>query len=687
MMEATNPPIPSMGMRLWDRVIVAIQVGVVGFFRQSDPAQARRHVGSQKVQEAQISNVRPFGVPPDKVDVLLAYGESGREDVVRRKFRELLHRVRAGKVGLILLARHDRLGRNTRDSEELFEAMRQNGVLIMVDGRIYDPSDPSDDFILTIYAKFAEFENRARARWMMLARFAKARDRMLAVPMPSVMVWADPEDAEFVAALEAQGMGHWLDRLGRDRTNVRVDGRRLHVLPFPDARVERCMRLMVSWLVETGSTTMVARRIEEGASGWPCPGEIPTRVSAKRWAPGDRIGWTSVSPSKVYDQLRSPALFGTYQYRAPTLDPEHRRRRPGGAVAPRAAGPKAPPFQVRYPDSFAGFFEPEMEQRVREKLGPGPRARPGMFQVTLERITGAALRIARCGYPRGDGRRCGRILRPVHMPNGDWAYRSHHCDRWARPRHRTVIPRALDDHVLDVLREVFTPSRLRSVVERVTVEAKEVEDREGALMRRLAEAQATEDGAASLVIHAAAKLERARRAGDMREQRVQQRLKARWERSAADAGEMVSQLEGELAGVRDHWREFAAASDADLERVTALAADLPVLIERARGVPFATQQIVEALVERVWVREIGHGVVEFSVEFPTGAEVRRLFTTTAPHGTHPQRLLARQRLAAGAPIQAVAAELAVVQERQPRGWKASHVIAAAAYSEHFESES
>ncbi len=325
--EMQRPGYGSAAGRLWERLMDAIERGVVGFFRQSSLKQARRHLGSQRAQEEQLENVVPFGVRPEQVRVILAYGESGRANVVRKKFRELLQLIRDGRVGLILLARHDRLGRNFEDAEELFRAMRENGVLIMVDGRVYDPSDESDDFILTVYAKFAEFENRARARWMSLTRFAKARDRSLVIGLPTGLIWADPEDPEYRRRLAGAGMIRWLDNLSAHTVSSMIQGRRHYILPYPDAHVERCVRLLVGWILETGSISEVARRVAEGHDGWPKPGHLPVRQGERYFGPGSRIGWSHVTPPKVYDFLRSPALYGTYQYRAPALGSHRPKQR------------------------------------------------------------------------------------------------------------------------------------------------------------------------------------------------------------------------------------------------------------------------------------------------------------------------------------------------------------------------
>ena len=311
--------------RFFDRVTQAIERGVVGFFRQSSLVQMRRNLGSQRVQEEQVKHLIPFGVKPEDVKVILAYGESASGNVVRRKFGELVEMVAAEEVGLIVLARHDRLSRNTYDSERLYTLMRELGVLIMVDGRIYDPSDINDDFILSIYSKFAEYENRARARYMALSMFANARRLAARIPLPTGLVWANPEDAEFRQALADAELLHVLDDMGGHLACSRVEDLRYYILPHPDREVQAAVRLSAEWLLETGSLRLTVQRIQTGYPGWPRPGKVPIRRGRSRFARDYSIVWVDVTSYRIYEWLRSPALYGTYHFRARSLAPKPRK--------------------------------------------------------------------------------------------------------------------------------------------------------------------------------------------------------------------------------------------------------------------------------------------------------------------------------------------------------------------------
>lgn len=307
------------------RVMEQIAKGVAGFFRQSSRFQARENTGSQAVQENSLRWLAPFGVKAEDVTVVLAYGESGRPGVVREKFRQLEELIERDQVGLVLLARHDRLGRSEADAIRVFNLMAARGVLMMVDGRIYDPADEGDAFILKIYAQFAEYENRARVRWMLMSRFAKAQRLANRTKLPSGLVWASPEDPEYVTRLESAGLMHWLDQLDRHRAVSYRHGQAFYVLPYPDAEVARSVELRLQWLFETRSLSGVIQRIRHHPE-WPRPGRVPVLTPNFRFNPLVAPVWQLVKRGRLHQWFHSPALYGTYCFQAPGLVPLHARQ-------------------------------------------------------------------------------------------------------------------------------------------------------------------------------------------------------------------------------------------------------------------------------------------------------------------------------------------------------------------------
>lgn len=344
-------------------------------------------------------------------------------------------------------------------------------------------------------------------------------------------------------------------------------------------------------------------------------------------------------------------------------------------------------FRVRFEGAFPSYFDADTERRVRGLITNSGRSR-GYYGEGGNRYTFSVLREARCAFERAPGQRCGRVLRPCEsadeMP-GHSSYRALDCGRWLRPPHITHAPAILGEHVLDVLCEVFSPARLRAVADGVVVDQGELSAQRAGIEELIRQEEGREEAASGLALEAEKRRRAAEKAGDNDEAATQARLKARWEAATTEAARASGRHRKRLLAFEAQEDEFLSVQGGTLDRVVQLATDLRALIERARSVPHALQRIVEALTERVWVRRLGLGVYEFSVEFASGAEIRRIFTHDGPpRGSQPQRLLARHRIAAGVCPTDVAMELAQAAEVRINGWSQDAVLGVAAYNEHFE---
>lgn len=194
---------------------------IVLWIRQSTAIQRQRHLGSDQVQRQQMRYLEPLGVTPAMVDIIDARGESGQGGAAKPLFHQLLRDVEGGEVGILVLARHDRLSRSDADSTRMFDALARRRALIMVDGHVYDPSEPNDELVLKMQAAVAQYENKARARWMMLTRLALAQQYAFRIRLPTGLVWASPSDPAYVARLQAAGLGDWLTTAGESRVRCR----------------------------------------------------------------------------------------------------------------------------------------------------------------------------------------------------------------------------------------------------------------------------------------------------------------------------------------------------------------------------------------------------------------------------------------------------------------------------------
>jgi DNA invertase Pin-like site-specific DNA recombinase len=481
------PDLPSLPEDLptatWmDKLTRAIDIGVVGFFRQSTDDQKRRHTGSQKVQEEQLEQLAHFDVPPEKVHVILAYGESGREGVVRQRFQELKAWIRDGRVGLLVLARHDRLSRNTADADEVFRLLVEYEVLLMVDGRVYDSSEAGDRLILGLYSQFAEYENRMRARWLALTRLAKAKALEFRVRLPTGLVWADPDDKDYQEKARAAGLSDWLSDLP-EKPCSEVDGRKYYILPYPDAEVAKAIQLIRKWLLETRNEHEVQDRILQGYEGYPRPGLVPASRGSRPY-PKSRLVWSDTT--QIRDFVRSPALSGCYRFESGSLRPKARLAGAGNE-ADSSRGRKKPRPDVEVVGAFRSWFGPDEQPIVRRILaGYGLRAPYGRG---MERVLIATSAVAtlRCSVEIEPGKMCGRriVARRSSLRKGGFTYQASAC-RQSRHSHHLEVSSTLDEHVLDVLRDVFKPVPLAGVARALRVDRASTDARRRALNQRSA---------------------------------------------------------------------------------------------------------------------------------------------------------------------------------------------------------
>lgn len=305
------------------RLALAIAKSVYQFTRQSTLEQTVANVGSTAFQENQWLHLARFGVTKEEVTFIEGDGESGTAGKHRIKFHQLFAAVSADKVGILLVARLDRLGRNAEDSEKLYNAMATTRCLLMVDGKVFDPSNPSDRLMIGLLGQFAEFENRSRASWMQNARLMLAKERKALIRLPAGMVWGSPDDAAFVQRMTDEGLGSWLAPF-HDGTSAVYDihvsrnERRLYPFPYPNHDVYRTVQLRLSWLLRVRSLPRVLQWIRT-APEWPVThlGHVPI-TDGRRWMPNSTVRWRPVCRDHLRKWFLSRSLYGIYAFSSST---------------------------------------------------------------------------------------------------------------------------------------------------------------------------------------------------------------------------------------------------------------------------------------------------------------------------------------------------------------------------------
>ena len=622
--------------------------------RQSTRYQQLFNTGSANVQFRQQEDVIRLGWPADMVGVTDARGESGSAGANREKFEQLLARVKAGEIGLVAVARSDRLGRNDVDSARFLEAAAATQTLIMVGGRIYNPASDADTMMLQMMSSFAEYENRARIRWMMLTRHSKARELQYRIPLPTGLTWASPDDTEYCARLQKAGLTHWLNRLDLHRELSNLNGKPHYILPFPDAALARSVELRFQWLLETGDPREVLQRIHEHHD-WPQKGRLPVTPRGP-YSPTHDVVWNRCSPSDEWTQLRQwfevPALYGTYAFRSVRL---------------AAATPGAEPdqFRLEYENAFPSFATPADRSAVRTIFGARGRSWRG---TEYGGSKPHALECLRCAEPGDRDGICGRRMTAMYQPNGRYGYYSQQCA--SRGHSAPHVLSGIDQEVLNIVLGAFDPEPVTRAMQHLRIDSDAALSRRRQLEGELRSLKQSIEGAAALELQY--------QIDNDREGCALWRAKRReFQKQYAACDQAVRIARSDEENVKN-------LSRADLDRILMLGQDLKSLLERARAKdPGVYRRLVRELIRAVDFRRVSGFAYELEVIFPTGVRVHRTVFTRNFVATQPSLVWAHGRLADGAEPERIAEELNWAPPRNHRvAWDAERVTTAAYAVDH-----
>lgn len=165
------PPVPSVIRAEHKRKLAVIYV------RQSSPDQVQHHTGSTESQRALAALPLAWGWPESQIRVIDDLGLSGTSSEQRVGFQQLLELMGRGEVGIVLVRELSRISRDPLDAERFLTRAITFGVLIEVNGRVYDPAsrDLPELFGLRIQALLSWYENRHRVLTFQAAKEAKIR--------------------------------------------------------------------------------------------------------------------------------------------------------------------------------------------------------------------------------------------------------------------------------------------------------------------------------------------------------------------------------------------------------------------------------------------------------------------------------------------------------------------------------
>jgi DNA invertase Pin-like site-specific DNA recombinase len=572
--------------------------------RFSTEDQLESSKGSIVTQKLQMEYLRPYGLQPEDVrETKCAESASGKLE--RPVFDALVARIRRGDVGILITAFADRLARNMNDFHDLAQAMRSVRGLIVLDGRFFDMASQWDVFNFYNVANQAVLQSVERQRLLLSAQCARARDLAFPVSLPVGYVWASPEDAHYVKALEAAGLQRMLETVpSAHRTRVVVDGRSHYALPFPDAEVYRSLELRRDVIREARDIRAIMDLVQSD-SRWPRPGHVPHRRSyhydggrvGMEWRPIESL-LASGAPVTLRWMLRrwygSPALYGTYRFAVPDVRELDFHLLTLGA-------------DVEVPLAFPSLFAPEEQSEIREILRSRQALKTFVSVSTMTRVdqppAPAILPQVSCAEKWGPHGLCGLTLTPMRLGgaaprveygSGICHVRHGPMGRFSWQMEAVLVPWILGrlsptaiDAVLSTLTRGHTVARhrVRDVERRLRREREDVGYRERELLAAL--------------------------------QAQHVHLAATFRESLHEAADRVAALERELRLARHAEHEDLALLDDEQRKLRRLAADLPTLWTQAAAIPGLQSRLMRAFITGIHVRYLGTKCMYVEVEWPS----------------------------------------------------------------------
>ncbi len=242
------------------------------YVRQSSPRQVVQNPESGRRQYGLQQNAMALGWPTERIRVIDEdQGKSGAHSPHRSGFRDLMARIAAGEVGIVLGLEVSRLARDNADWHQLLRLAGITDTLILDETGIYDPNDGNDRLLLGFKGTMSEFELRGILARMIGGRLSAARRGALKTHLPIGLVYHDQEVG-----------------LDPDRSITEAMG-----LVFEVFRRKRSARATVKWLHQENLP------LPSRPSSGPLRGEVR---------------WGLPSASQVHRILKNPRYAGAYVY-------------------------------------------------------------------------------------------------------------------------------------------------------------------------------------------------------------------------------------------------------------------------------------------------------------------------------------------------------------------------------------
>ena len=333
------------------------------YVRQSSLKQVACHTESAHRQYGLRRNAIALGWSEERIRVIDDdQGKSGAYSANRSGFRDLMARIAAGEVGIVLSLEVSRLARDNCDWGQLLQVARIADTLILDESGVHDPRDSSDKLLLDIKGTLSEFELAGIRARLLGGQRSKAARGELRVPLPIGLAYDDQGQIAF----------------------------------DPDRQVVEAIRVVFTAFRDKGSAMQVVKwfraeniRLPTRASSGPCRGLV-------RWSLPDH--------ARIRRILKNPSYAGAFTYgKTRTL------RQADGSVRYLTLSPEQ--WEICIPEHHAGFIDWDEYCRNLQRLARNARSfAPSPARLSAPRNGAALLQgLVLCGH-------CGRRM-TVHYTN------------------------------------------------------------------------------------------------------------------------------------------------------------------------------------------------------------------------------------------------------------------------------
>ena len=309
------------------------------YVRQSSPKQVVNHTESTRRQYGLRQRALALGWPDEGIRTIDDdQGMSGEYSGNRSGFRDLMDRVAAGDVGIILSLEVSRLCRNAADWQRLLQIAAFSDTLILDEDGLYDPNDSNDRLLLGFKGALSEYEMQSIRARLLGGQRSKARRGELKMRLPLGLAY-------------------------NDRDEVVLD---------PDRAVVEAISLVFATFRRTGSAMQTLKWFRRNAVTLP---SRPYRLHGE-------LMWSVPNHSHILFILHNPRYAGCFAYgRSRT------RKLPDGKAQYTKLVMEE--WQVCIPEAHAGYIDWDeycrltMELRWRIEHICFPTLRPTMLQTAV----------------------------------------------------------------------------------------------------------------------------------------------------------------------------------------------------------------------------------------------------------------------------------------------------------------